>query len=77
MNKSTIPLKCNKCKRIVSRKYGTEHGIQYARIQVDEMTYPWSTKTTIKHYYNICKKCLDKLIKELDKEEKNEPESDN
>lgn len=58
-------LKCARCNKNVSIEYGFEHGFQYATIEINELTHPWSTRITNKHYAYICKSCLDNLIKEL------------
>lgn len=68
MNKDLI-FKCDKCKKKMTIGYGIENRIQYASIDIDEMTRPWCTATSVKHHYGICKSCLDKLIKELGEEE--------
>ena len=70
MNNNNLVLRCDKCKKMTIIKNGTENGIQYARIEINGMTRPWTAGATIRHYYIICKSCLDELIKELDEEDK-------
>lgn len=65
MDKKDLIVKCDKCKKKTVIKYGTENEIQYARIEINGMTRPWTAGSTIRRYYTVCNGCLDRLIKEL------------
>ena len=67
MNKKVSTFKCDICKKLILLERGIEHDVQYGMVQIDEMTYPWTTSTTVKHYARICKKCLNKLVEELNR----------
>lgn len=69
MAKKVSTFKCDICKKLFPIERGIEHGVQYGMVQIDEMTYPWTTSTTVKHYARICKKCLNKFLEELNREE--------
>lgn len=69
MAKKVSTFKCDVCKKLFPLEHGIEHGVQYGMVQIDEMTYPWTTNTTVKHYGRICKKCLNKFLEELNGKE--------
>lgn len=69
MAKKVSTFKYGICKKLFPIERGIEHGVQYGMVQIDEMTYPWTTSTTVKHYARICKKCLNKFLEELNGEE--------